>query len=143
MAKVENGNKVSVHYRGTLNDGTEFDSSYSRNEPITFTVGSGQMISGFDAAIPGMEVGEKKTISIESSEAYGDKNDEAVQTVPREMFPPEFQFIVGATIQGQNQDGQPFMAKICSEEENGVVLDFNHPLAGEDLNFDIELTEIS
>ena len=143
MAKVESGNTVSVHYRGTLNDGTEFDNSYDRGEPLTFTVGSGQMIPGFDAAIPGMEVGEKKSISIGSSEAYGEKNEEAVQTVPREMFPQDFQFVVGATIQGQNQDGHPFMAKICSEEEDGVVLDFNHPLAGEDLNFDIELTSIS
>ena len=84
MPKVQNGNSVSVHYTGTLSDGTKFDSSYDRGEPINFIVGSGQMIPGFDSAIPGMEVGDKKTLSLQPQEAYGDRNEEHVQTVPKD-----------------------------------------------------------
>ena len=143
MSKVQNGNNVSVHYTGTLSDGTKFDSSYDRGEPINFIVGSGQMIPGFDSAIPGMEVGDKKTLSLQPQEAYGDRNEEHVQTVPKTVFPSGFEFIVGGTVQGQQPNGQHFMAKICSTTDSDVVLDFNHPLAGEELTFDIELVSVS
>tara|TARA_R100000655_G_scaffold96964_1_gene139679 strand:- start:313 stop:744 length:432 start_codon:yes stop_codon:yes gene_type:complete len=143
MSTVENGNTVSVHYRGTFDDGTQFDSSYDRGEPITFTVGSGQMISGFDSSMPGMTVGETKSISLAPENAYGPRVDEAVQTVPLTAFAEDAQFVVGATIQGQSPDGQPFMAKIESCDDTNVVLDFNHPMAGKTLNFDIELINIS
>ena len=142
MAKVEIGNKVSVHYRGTLNDGSEFDSSYGREEPVSFEVGSGEMIPGFDSAIPGMEIGQKKEITLTSDQAYGERNENAVQTIPRTEFPTDFEVVVGATVQGQAPTGQPFLAKIVSENETAVTLDFNHPLAGQDLNFAIELVNI-
>ncbi len=143
MSKVENGNTVSVHYAGTLNDGTEFDNSKNRGEPISFVVGSGQMISGFDAALPGMEVGETKSFTVSPEDAYGTRIEENIQNIPRGAFPPEFEFVEGSTVQGQQPNGQPFLAKILGQTEEAVTLDFNHPLAGEQLNFDIELISLS
>ena len=143
MTKVENGNTVSVHYTGTLNDGTEFDSSYSRDEPITFEVGSGQMIPGFDSALPGMTVGEVKSVAITPADGYGDRNEEATQVVPVSQFPEGLDLTKGQMIRGQQPSGQPFMAKIVSSDVHTVTLDFNHPLAGQDLNFKIELMDIS
>ena len=90
MTTVENGATVSIHYVGTFEDGTEFDSSHSRNQPLQFQVGSGQMISGFDAALPGMEIGEKKNITLAPDEAYGPHNPQAIQVFPKNVFPPEF-----------------------------------------------------
>ena len=142
MTKVENGNTVSVHYNGTLSDGTEFDSSYTRGEPITFEVGSGQMLPGFDSAVSGMIIGETKDVSIASTDAYGDRNEENVQTIPISTFPEKFDFTKGAMVKGQS-NGQEFMAKIVSTDTHTVTLDFNHPLAGEELNFKIELMDIS
>ena len=142
MLQVENGSKVSVHYRGTLNDGTEFDSSHSRGEPITFQVGSGEMISGFDSALPGMEVGETKNITLTPDQAYGESNPENVADVPKTSFPPEFEFQVSGMVQGQNQLGQPMMGTINEVKEETVTIDFNHPMAGKDLNFEIQLVSI-
>jgi len=139
---VENGNTISVHYRGTLDDGTEFDSSHSRGEPIQFQAGSGQMIAGFDNAVMGMEVGGKKNITIPCEDAYGPRDEEAVQVVPRNSFPDDFEFTEGATVQGAGPNGQPFLAKIVSAGGDDVTLDFNHPLAGQALGFEIELVEI-
>ena len=142
MLQVENGNTVSVHYRGTLNDGTEFDSSHSRGEPLTFQVGAGQMISGFDAALPGMAVGETKSITLTPDQAYGDTNPEAITDIPKTAFPDGFDFQVDAMIQGQNDMGQPLVGTINEVKENDVTIDFNHPMAGKDLNFEIELVSI-
>ena len=138
---VENGSTVSVHYKGTLNDGTEFDSSHSRGEPIQFQAGSGQMIAGFDNAVIGMSVGDKKSVTIPFAEAYGPKDEAAVQTIPKDQFPEVFEFVAGATVQGSGPNG-PFMAKIVSENTADVTLDFNHPLAGEDLGFEIEIVSV-
>jgi len=143
MSKVEKGQIVKVHYTGTFDDGSEFDSSHSRNQPLTFEVGSGQMIPGFDAALPGMEVGEKKSIHLDPAEAYGPSNPAAVQVVPKNVFPPDFKPIVDATVAGQNQEGQQLMAKILSFDMHTITLDLNHPMAGKSLNFEIELLEIS
>ena len=140
--QVENGNTVSVHYRGTLNDGTEFDSSHSRGEPLSFQVGAGQMISGFDAALPGMSVGETKNISLSPSEAYGDSDPEMIGDIPKEAFPPGFSFEVGTMVQGQDETGRPLVGKINEAQEKTVTVDFNHPMAGKDLNFEIELVSI-
>ena len=140
--QVENGNTVSVHYRGTLNDGTEFDSSHSRGEPLSFQVGAGQMISGFDAALPGMAVGETKSITLTPDQAYGESNPEAITDVPKTSFPPDFNFQVDAMVQGQNDMGQPVVGTINEVKENDVTIDFNHPMAGKDLNFEIELVSI-
>jgi len=143
MIKVENGNTVSVHYAGTLNDGTEFDSSYTRGEPLTFEVGAGQMIRGFDSALPGMEVGEVKNVSLPPGDAYGDRNEEATQIVPVAQFPEGLDLTIGQMIRGNQPNGQPFMAKIINSDTHTVTLDFNHPLAGEELNFKIELVDIT
>jgi len=142
MLQVENGNTVSVHYRGTLNDGTEFDSSHSRGEPLTFQVGAGQMISGFDAALPGMSVGETKNITLAPDQAYGESNPEAIADVPKTSFPPGFSFQVDSMVQGQNDMGQPVVGTINEVKDNDVTIDFNHPMAGKDLNFEIELVSI-
>ena len=140
--QVENGNTVSVHYRGTLNDGTEFDSSHSRGEPLSFQVGAGQMISGFDAALPGMAVGETKNITLTPDQAYGDTNPEAITDIPKTSFPAGFDFQVDAMIQGQNDMGQPLIGTINEVKDEAVTIDFNHPMAGKDLNFEIELVSI-
>jgi len=139
--KVENGHNVHVHYRGTLNDGTEFDNSRVRGETLGFQVGSNRMIPGFSTAVLGMTTGQTKTVTISSDDAYGPRDPSALQKVPREAFDSDFEFTLGGTIQGNGPRG-PFMAKIHALEETQVVLDLNHPLAGEELNFEIELVSV-
>ena len=142
MAVVK-GDKVKVHYRGTLTEnGLEFDSSYERNETLNFEVGSGQMIQGFDNALLGMEKGDTKQVTISANEAYGESREEAIQNVPKTNFPPNFDGKVGSMVQGQNQMGQPIQALIIEEQDDSYVLDFNHPLAGKELNFSIELVDV-
>jgi len=136
--KVTNGHNVKVHYKGTLTDGTEFDNSRVRDETLDFEVGSGRMIRGFNNAVVGMSVGETKTFSIAPEEAYGQRNPNAFQPVPRTAFGPDFEFLVGETIQGNGPAG-PFLAKIHELQEDNVILDMNHPLAGEDLTFEVEM----
>jgi FKBP-type peptidyl-prolyl cis-trans isomerase 2 len=142
MGKVKNGQTVSVHYVGTLNDGTEFDNSNTRGEPMSFQVGSGQLISGFDTAVQGMSIGESKTIKVSPDDAYGTVDDNAIQTYPSSMFPDNFQFSVGAHVQGSDDSGQPVTARISTFNDENVTLDFNHPLAGKTLNFEIKLIDI-
>ncbi len=142
MSTVTNGNTVSVHYRGTLENGIEFDSSHSRGQTLTFEVGAGQMIPGFDTGVVGMSVGETRSITINPEDAYGEKNPEAVQEVSKSAFPEDFEYVVDGTVEGQGPQG-PVIAKIVSEQKETVTLDFNHPLAGEVLNFEIELVDIS
>lgn len=139
---VKNGQKVSVHYVGTLDDGTEFDNSRTRGDTISFEVGSGQLIAGFDSALPGMTVGEVKKVSLAPAEAYGDINPQAVETVPKAVFPPDMPLQVGGMVQGRAPTGQPVVARINAIEEESVTLDMNHPLAGKNLNFEIELVSI-
>jgi peptidylprolyl isomerase len=139
--KVENGHVVQVHYRGTLKDGTEFDNSRVRGKALTFEVGSGRMISGFNDAVLGMIPGASKSITLSPAEAYGPRDPYALTNVPKEQFPEDFEFIQGGTIQGNGPSG-PFLAKIHEVTEASVVLDMNHPLAGEELNFDIEMVGV-
>jgi len=141
--KVQTGQSVSVHYVGTLPDGTEFDSSRGRGEPITFELGSGQLIAGFDSAVSGMAVGETKQVTLEPGEAYGEHNPELIQDIPQNAFPPDFQFEVGGVVQGQNPMGQPVFATVQSINEETVSLDMNHPMAGKTLTFDIELLSVN
>ena len=141
MTKAANGDTVKVHYKGTLNDGTEFDSS-AGTDPLQFTLGSGQVIPGFDNGVLGMEVNEKKSINIPAAEAYGQKRDEMFVTVPRAELPPEIEPQVGMPLQMQNQDGQVINVLISEVTDESLTLDANHPLAGQDLNFDLELVEI-
>lgn len=139
--KVKNGSQVQVHYRGTLSDGTEFDNSHNRGWPLSFQVGSGQMIRGFDSACLGMQKGEVKTVTLPPAEAYGERNPSMLQPVPRTAFGPNFHFEVGAAVQGNGPRG-PFLAKIHALEEEDIVLDLNHPLAGEKLQFEIEMVAV-
>ena len=141
MSLIKNGHDVKVHYKGTLNDGTEFDNSRNRGNPLSVKVGSGQLIPGFDKALHGMGLGEVKTFTIPSTEAYGEVNESAIQEYPKTVFPQDFKFEVGAAVHGESPTGQPVMARIISFTENSVVLDHNHPLAGEDLTFEVEIIE--
>ena len=142
MSNVNEGQTVSLHYIGTFDDGTEFDSSRGRGQPLTFQVGSGQVIPGFDTAVRTMSVGETQDVRIEAAEAYGEVNPDAYQTVPRDMFNPEMELVVDATVYGQNEGGQQMMARIVEFDDNSVRLDLNHPLAGKPLNFNIELLTV-
>lgn len=135
------GKKVKTHYRGTLDDGTQFDSSYDRGEPIEFTCGAGQMIPGFDAAVVDMALGEKKSVHIPAKDAYGEYNEQAVQKIPAHQVPNADQLPVGQTVYFNSPYG-PMPAKVVSVTIDEVVLDMNHELAGKDLNFDIELVEV-
>jgi len=137
---VSDGQTVRVHYRGTLDDGTEFDSSAGR-DPLEFTVGSGMVIPGFDAAVRSMSLGDKTTVTIPACDAYGERQDEAVQNIPLEAFggqvPEE-----GWAVEFQAPDGQRLAAIIAEVGDESCVVDFNHPLAGKDLTFELELVEI-
>ena len=141
--KVKKGDSVKVHYVGTLNDGNEFDNSYKRGSTLDFKVGEGQMIKGFDNAVAEMNVGDKKTINIKPEEAYGERKEEAIMAVAKDNFPPDFIAKEGEMVQGRTESGQPINALIIEVQDNDIILDMNHPLAGEELNFEIELVEIS
>ena len=142
--KVKTGSNVSVHYRGTLlKDGTEFDNSRARGQTLDFQVGVTAMISGFTDALIGMTEGQTKTVTLTPSQAYGDRDPAALQPVPKGAFGENFtQLEVGETVQGQRPDGGSFLAKVYELNEDVAVLDLNHPLAGEDLNFEIELVSV-
>ena len=139
MSTVENGNKVSVHYRGTFTDGEEFDSSYTRDQPLTFTVGSGETIPGFEAAIVGMSAGETKSVTLSPENAYGEINEDAIQSIPKTQFPEDFNAETGGMVEGVNPTGQRVRATITEVHDEHITLDFNHPMAGKELNFEIEL----
>lgn len=142
MSEVKSGDTVSIHYTGTLADGSTFDSSDGR-DPLEFVVGSGQIIPGLDKAIPGMVVGDKKVVEIPCVEAYGESNPENRQAIPREQIPADIPLEVGLTLQMQSPDGQHQMPVTVVElTETEVTLDANHGLAGKDLTFAIELIEI-
>ena len=130
---------VSVHYVGTFDDKSQFDSSRDRGEPLTFQLGAGQMISGFDSSVREMVVGETKTVRLNPEDAYGASDPELVHNVPRSAFDPKLEIRVGAMVQGSAPNGQVFMAKIESVDNDSVILDLNHPMAGKHLNFEIEL----
>ena len=133
------GDTVRVHYRGTLADGSEFDSSAGR-DPLEFTVGSGQVIPGFDAAVDGLAVGETVKVTIPAADAYGEHHEDALQEVPREMFAEDPQ--MGWMVELASPDGQRLAATIAEVKEETVTLDFNHPMAGKDLTFEIELVGV-
>ncbi|MBA2249292.1 MAG: peptidylprolyl isomerase [Chitinophagaceae bacterium] len=142
MREVKQGDVVKVHYTGKLTDGEQFDSSTGR-EPLEFTVGAGQMIKGFDAAMPGMKVGDKKTINIMPADAYGEKNEEAIIEFPKKNVPEDMKLEPGMQLQLRNESGQPFPVTIVEIKDDVIILDANHSLAGKELVFDIELVEIA
>jgi FKBP-type peptidyl-prolyl cis-trans isomerase 2 len=141
MQQVQNGDKVRVHYHGKLRSGETFDSSEGR-EPLEFTVGSGQVIRGFDEGVKGMQQGEKRTVEIPVQDAYGEKSEEMLIEFPKDQFPPEMQPEVGMQLMMNNSQGQSFPVTIAEVRDESVLLDANHPLAGQDLIFDLELVEI-
>ncbi len=142
MTQVKTGDTVRIHYTGTLNDGTTFDSSAGR-DPLQFEVGSGQIIPGLDKEIPGMTVGDKKTVNIPAAEAYGEVNPQMQQAIPRAQIPADIPVDVGARLQMQTPEGQVIPVTVAAVDEQTVTLDANHPLAGKDLTFDIELVSIN
>ena len=141
MQQVKNGDVVRVHYHGKLTDGTTFDSSEGRS-PLEFEVGAGMMIPGFDSGVIGMSIGEKKTINIPAEEAYGLVQDDLLMEFPIDRFPPDMKPEVGMTLNMSNGQGQQFPVVIADVKDDVVILDANHPLAGKELIFDIEMVEI-
>ena len=141
MTTVTNGSTVTLHYKGTLNDGTEFDSSYERNEPMTITTGQGNLIAGFETALEGMTAGETKTFTIESADAYGDASPEAFTTLEKTVFPDDFPFETGMTVPLQGPNGQ-VIATLTEVTDTEVTCDLNHPLAGKDLTFEVEVLTV-
>lgn len=142
MSQASTGDTVKIHYTGTLEDGKPFDSSEGR-EPLEFQLGSGQVIPGFDQAVTGMTVGESKTVSIAPEDAYGPRNEQAVQDVPKSALPADLEPVEGMMLQAQNQDQQPIQLTVVSVSEDSITVDANHPLAGKTLNFEISLVEIA
>ena len=136
------GKTCRTHYRGTFNDGTQFDSSYDRGEPLEFICGVGQMIRGFDAAVAEMEVGEKVNIHLMPEEAYGMPDPNAIFTVAIAQLPGAEEVEVGQQVYLQNQYGQPFPVKVTAKDETNITFDANHEMAGKELNFEIELVEV-
>jgi FKBP-type peptidyl-prolyl cis-trans isomerase 2 len=141
MKQVKSGDKVKVHYHGKLTNGETFDSSEGR-APLEFEVGSGMVIKGFDDGVTGMVVGDKKTIQIPFNEAYGPSNPDMVIEMPKDRFPPDMQLEAGMPLMMSDGSGQNFQVVIIDIKEDSVTLDANHPLAGKDLVFDLELVEI-
>ncbi len=141
MQQVKKGDTIRIHYHGRLQDGSTFDSSAGR-EPLEFEVGGGMVIKGFDDGVTGMTIGEKKTIHIPAEEAYGPVQDEMFLEFPINRFPEDMVPEVGMQLSMSNPSGQQFPVVIAEVKEEVVILDANHPLAGKDLIFDLELVEI-
>ena len=143
LTTATEGTNATVHYRGTLEDGSEFDNSHVRGEPITFTVGAGQMIVGFNDAVNGMTVGETKTVTLTPDQAYGDVNPEAQTTFPKSGFPADLELVEGMPVPLRTPDGRTLMGRLTEQQEETVTIDLNHPLAGQTLQFEIELVEVT
>ena len=141
MTQAKSGDTIRIHYKGTLASGEVFDSSEGR-DPLEFTLGSGMIIKGLDDAIYGMILGEKKVANIPCADAYGEVHPQARQAVPRSEFPDDIPAEVGTQLQMQSPEGQVIPVKIVEVTETEITLDANHPLAGEDLTFDFEITGI-
>ncbi|CAD0184771.1 FKBP-type peptidyl-prolyl cis-trans isomerase SlyD [Ruegeria sp. THAF57] len=142
MTEIKQGDTVRIHYTGTLLDGKVFDSSDGR-DPLEFVVGSGQIIPGLDSAMPGLSAGEKKRVEIACADAYGPINPAMRQSIPREGIPDDIPLEPGSQLQMQAPDGQVMPVTVVEADEATVTLDANHPLAGQDLIFDIEVVSIN
>ncbi len=136
------GKNVKVHYTGTLDDGTKFDSSYDRGEPLAFTCMAGMMIPGFDEAVRSMKVGEKKTITLPPDQAYGERDEDKVATLRFDMLPGADNLQVGQSIRVATAQGIPMPCVVVAKDDESVTLDMNHPMAGKNLTFEIELLEV-
>lgn len=142
MSQAKSGDIVTIHYTGTLDDGTEFDSSAGR-DPLRFTLGSDQVIPGFSKAVEGMAVGDSKTVNIPANEAYGPRREQMVQEVPRTVLPEDLEPKEGMALQARNQEGGTVNLVVTAVSDETITVDGNHPLAGKALNFDIELVDIA
>ena len=141
MQQAKKGDKVKVHYHGKLTSGETFDTSSGR-DPLEFEVGSGSVIKGFDEGVAGMEIGQKKTINIPVEEAYGPRSEDMLIEFPKDRFPQDMKIEEGMQLMMSNGSGQNIPVVVTEIKEDAVILDANHPLAGEELIFDIELVEI-
>ena len=139
---IENGQKVKIHYTGTLDDGNQFDSSAGR-DPLEFEMGAGMVIPGFETGVKDMALGEKKSIHIPVAEAYGEKREEMVMEFERAQLPEGLEQEVGMGLQMQGPQGQPIPVQITAVAEAAITIDANHPLAGQNLNFELELVEVN
>ncbi len=142
MTQAKSGDTVRIHYTGTLDDGTEFDSS-AGHDPLEFALGGGQVIPGFDSAVDGMTVGESKSVTIPPEEAYGERHEQLVQQVPKSALPDEIEPAVGMQLQSQSPEGQVMHLVVTEVADDSITVDGNHPLAGQSLTFAIELVEIA
>lgn len=142
MTQAKQGDTVQIHYTGKLNDGTVFDTSDGR-DPLSFTIGSGQVIPGFEEAVIGMAIEDKKNVSIPPEKAYGNRNEEMVMSVPRDQVPPDINPEKGQRLQMQGPNEQVIVVEITEVSDESITLDANPPLAGKELNFDIELVAIN
>lgn len=139
---IEKSNIVTLHYETRDESGNTVDSSYARGEPIKFTVGSGNVIPGFDKAVVGLSAGERKTFEVNPDDAYGPIVEDAVRNFPKSQFPEGFIFEVGTQVQAKMENGNNVLARITEVKEEEVLVDFNHPFAGQTLSFDIEIVEV-
>jgi len=139
---IQENDVVTLHYETRDESGNTVDSSYSRGEPIKFTVGSGNVIPGFDKAVVGLSVGERKSFVVDPEDAYGPIIEDAVRNFPKSQFPEGFVFEVGTQVQAQMENGNNVLARITEVNEEEVLVDFNHPFAGQKLSFDIEIVEL-
>ncbi|MBN1182465.1 MAG: peptidylprolyl isomerase [Bacteroidales bacterium] len=142
MQKVEKDNIVKVHYTGRLEDGQTFDSSEDR-EPLEFKVGAGNMIPGFENAVKGMQLGESKTVTLVPEEAYGNVNQNLIQEISRDLLPADLNPQCGMQLVSESPDGHRTVVSVTDVKEESIIIDANHPLAGKNLIFDIEIVEIS
>lgn len=142
MSKVKDGDTVKVHYTGTLENGEVFDTSENR-EPLEFTLGQGQLIPGFEKAVTGLAVGDSTTVDIPSKEAYGEVREDLIISVPKAQLPDDVEPQVGMQLQVNQPDGQPVPVRVTEIGDENLTLDANHPLAGQDLSFKIEVVDVA
>jgi len=142
VSQAKSGDIVKIHYKGTLDDGSKFDSSEDR-DPLEFELGSGQVIPGFDTAVEGMTVGESKNVRLEPEEAYGPRHDQLVQEVERSVLPEDLTPEEGMALQTESPEGQVMQLMVTAITETTITLDANHPLAGQALSFEIELVDVA
>lgn len=142
MSQVKANDTVRVHYTGKLEGGEVFDSSVDRGEPLEFTMGQGQLIPGFEEGLIDMKVNEKKTLNIPAEKAYGDRREELIQEVPKSQLPAEIKPEKGMSLMSKTPDGREMPLVVAEVKDDSIIVDANHPLAGKDLIFDIELVEV-
>lgn len=142
MSEAASGDRVKIHYTGTLADGSQFDSSVG-GEPLEMTLGAGGVIPGFEEAVMGMSAGDSRTVTITAADAYGPHHADRVHEVERSRIPDDVDLEVGGILQAVGENGETLAVTVVGFSEAGVTLDFNHPLAGEDLTFELQLVEIA